>query len=41
MIVIGVLGHLTLSRTRLGRYAYAIGSNLTPRGCRASRPRAC
>ena len=27
MIVIGVLGHLTLSRTRLGRYAYAIGSN--------------
>jgi len=27
MIVIAVLGHLTLSRTRLGRYAYAIGSN--------------
>jgi ribose transport system permease protein len=27
LIVIAVLGHLTLSRTRLGRYAYAIGSN--------------
>jgi ribose transport system permease protein len=27
LIVIAALGHLTLSRTRLGRYAYAIGSN--------------
>jgi ribose transport system permease protein len=27
LIVIAVLGHLTLSRTRLGRYSYAIGSN--------------
>jgi ribose transport system permease protein len=27
LVVIAVLGHLTLSRTRLGRYAYAIGSN--------------
>jgi ribose transport system permease protein len=27
LVVIAVLGHLVLSRTRLGRYTYAIGSN--------------
>lgn len=27
LIVIAVIGHLVLTRTRLGRYAYAIGSN--------------
>jgi ribose transport system permease protein len=27
LIVIAVIGHVTLTRTKLGRYAYAIGSN--------------
>lgn len=27
LIVVAILGHLVLTRTRLGRYAYAIGSN--------------
>lgn len=28
LIVVAILGHLVLTRTRLGRYAYAIGSNI-------------